>query len=94
MCGQAYEYYTMYKRALGQKHPEAWRTYDAHKQAAAVVNGFFGETRVPTNSGIVPDTKTAAQVQAERREAEAQAMANSPPTPPPAPPCDGCATPQ
>jgi hypothetical protein len=94
LCGQALELYSMYKRAVAQGHPEAWRTYDAHRQASAQLTGFDNDTRAAPGEGIVPDTKTAAQVEAERREAEARAMADAPPPPPKAPPCRGCVTPQ
>lgn len=94
LCGQAYEYHSMYKRALSQGHPEAWRTYDAHKKSAAVVNNFYGETAVAPSEGIRPDTKTAQQVVAEQREAAASAAANAPMRPPAAPSCSGCVTPQ
>lgn len=42
MCGQAFEYYTMYKRALAQGYSvaDADRTYQAHAAAARVANGF------------------------------------------------------
>lgn len=94
LCGQALELYSMYKRAVAQGHPEAWRTYDAHRQASAQLTGFDHETRAAPGEGIVPDTKTAAQVEAERREVEARAMADAPPPLPKAPPCNGCVTPQ
>ncbi|MEO7603203.1 MAG: hypothetical protein ABIS39_08115 [Sphingomicrobium sp.] len=94
MCGQALEYYAMYKRAVAQGHPEAWRTYDAHRQASAQLTSFDRDTRAAPAEGIVPDTKSATQVEAERREAAARAMADAPPPPPKAPPCDGCVTPQ
>ena len=94
LCGQALELYSMYKRAVAQGHPEAWRTYDAHRQASAQLTGFDRDTRAAPGEGIVPDTKTAAQVEAERREAEARAMADAPPPLPKAPPCNGCVTPQ
>lgn len=94
LCGQAYEYYAMYKRALAQQHPEAWKTYDAHRQSAAVVNNFWSEARARPGEGIVPDTKTAAQIADEEREAAARAAAAAPQRPPPAPECDGCVTPQ
>ena len=94
LCGQALELYSMYKRAVGQGHPEAWRTYDAHRQASMQLTGFDRETRAAPGEGIVPDTKTAAQVETERREAAAQALADAPPAPPKAPPCHGCVTPQ
>ena len=94
LCGQALEYYSMYKRAVAQGHPEAWRTYDAHRQASMQLTGFDRETRAAPREGITPDTKTATQMEAERREAAAQAMADAPPAPPKAPPCRGCVTPQ
>ena len=94
MCGQALEYYAMYKRAVAQGHPEAWRTYDAHRQASAQLTHFDRDTRAAPGEGILPDTKTASQVEAERREAAAHAMADAPPSPPKAPPCRGCVTPQ
>ena len=94
LCGQALEYYSMYKRAVAQGHPEAWRTYDAHRQASMQLTGFDRERRAAPGEGITPDTKTAAQVEAERREAAAQALADAPPAPPKAPPCHGCVTPQ
>lgn len=92
LCGQAYEYYTMYKRALDQRHPEAWKTYDAHKQSAMVVNNFYGEARALPNEGLREDTRTAADNAAAAREAAASAK--SIPQPPRAPSCDGCVTPQ
>ena len=94
MCGQALEYYSMYKRAVAQGHPEAWRTYDAHRQASAQLTSFDRDTRAAPGEGIQPDTKTAAQAEAERREAMARAIADAPPSPPKAPPCKGCVTPQ
>lgn len=94
LCGQAYEYHSMYRRALSQQHPEAWRTYDAHKKSAAVVNNFYGETAVAPSEGIRQDTKTAQQMVAEQRAAAATAAANAPKRPPAAPPCSGCVTPQ
>ena len=94
MCGQALEYYSMYKRAVSQGHPEAWRTYDAHRKASMVLTSFDGETRAAPGEGIVPDTKTAAQVAVEQKEAAARALADAPPPPPKAPPCNGCVTPQ
>ena len=44
MCGQAFEYYTMYKRAIAQGYSEADanRTYAAHEDSARVANGFLG----------------------------------------------------
>lgn len=92
MCGQAYEYYAMYKRALGQRHPEAWKTYDAHRKSALVANSFYGDTRALPNEGIREDTRTAADDAAAAREAAARAEAI--PEPPRAPSCDGCVTPQ
>ena len=94
LCGQAIELYSMYKRAVAQGHPEAWRTYDAHRQASAQITGFDRGTRAAPGEGITPDTKTAVQMEAERREAAAQALADAPPAPPRAPPCHGCVTPQ
>lgn len=96
LCGQAMEYYSMYKRAMAQKHPEAWRTYDAHKAAAMQLNAFDRDTRAAPGEGIHPDTKTAVQVETERRDAQARADAEaaSIPRPPQAPPCKGCASPQ
>jgi hypothetical protein len=42
LCGQAFEYYTMYKRAISQGYSEADanRTYAAHEQSARVTNSF------------------------------------------------------
>lgn len=94
LCGQAYEYHSMYRRALAQQHPEAWKTYDAHKKSAAVVNNFWSETAAGPNEGIRQDTKTAQQVVAEQRAAAATAVANAPKRPPAAPSCSGCVTPQ
>ena len=94
LCGQALELYSMYKRAVAQGHPEAWRTYDAHRQASMQLTGFDRETRAAPGQGIVQDTKTAAQIETERRGAAAQALADAPPPPPKAPPCNGCVTPQ
>ena len=71
LCGQALEYYSMYKRAVAQGHPEAWRTYDAHRQASVQLTGFDRETRAAPGEGIQPDTKTAAQMEAERQAAQA-----------------------
>jgi hypothetical protein len=47
MCGEALEYYAMYKRALAQGYSEADanRTYDAHAQSAAVANDFYANNR-------------------------------------------------
>jgi hypothetical protein len=47
LCGQAYEYYAMYKRAItqGYGHDDLMRTYNAHKDASAVVNQFYREAR-------------------------------------------------
>lgn len=47
MCGQAFEYYTMYKRALEQGYSaaDAERTYQAHEKSAAVLKQFYEETR-------------------------------------------------
>lgn len=94
LCGQALELYSMYKRAVGQGHPEAWRTYDAHRQASMQLTGYDRQTRAAPGEGIVEDTKTAVQVETERREAAAKALADAPPPPPKAPPCHGCVTPQ
>jgi hypothetical protein len=43
MCGQALEYYAMYKRAIAQGYSEADanRTYAAHEQSAQVANSFL-----------------------------------------------------
>ena len=43
MCGQAFEYYTMYKRAIAQGYSEADanRTYAAHEQSAQVASGYL-----------------------------------------------------
>lgn len=82
LCGQAYEYYSMYKRALDQRHPEAWKTYDAHKQSAMVVNNFYGEARTLSNEGIRPDTRTAADDAAAAARKAAAAAASAPPRPP------------
>lgn len=43
MCGQAFEYYTMYKRAIAQgaSQADANRTYEAHRQAAATASGYL-----------------------------------------------------
>lgn len=94
MCGQAYEYYTMYKRALAQRHPEASKTYKAHSDSALVVNSFYGEARALPGEGIQEDTRTAADYAAETAARQQAAAAQSPPRPPPAPPCKGCVTPQ
>jgi hypothetical protein len=47
MCGQAFEYYTMYKRAIAQGYAEADanRTYDAHEKSALVANDFYANNR-------------------------------------------------
>lgn len=47
MCGQAFEYYTMYKRAIRQGYSEAdaERTYQAHVQAAANAKSFYDNNR-------------------------------------------------
>lgn len=44
MCGQAFEYYTMYKRAIAQGYAEADanRTYAAHEGAVANLQSFIG----------------------------------------------------
>ena len=94
LCGQAFEYYTMYKRAVDQQHPEAWRTYEAHQKVAAVLNNFLGETRAGPGEGIVPDTRTAAETAQQDRERRAAAEASALPPPPRAPDCEGCASPQ
>jgi hypothetical protein len=46
MCGQAFEYYTMYKRAIAQGYAEvdANRTYAAHQQSAQVANQYYAST--------------------------------------------------
>lgn len=43
MCGQAFEYYTMYKRAIAQGYSEedCNRTYAAHEQSARVAINFL-----------------------------------------------------
>ncbi len=43
MCGQAFEYYTMYKRAIAQGYSEsdANRTYAAHEDSARVASGYL-----------------------------------------------------
>lgn len=43
MCGQAFDYYAMYKRAIAQGYSEADanRTYAAHEQSARVAQGFL-----------------------------------------------------
>ena len=43
MCGQAFEYYTMYKRAIAQGYSEADanRTYAAHQQSAEVAASYL-----------------------------------------------------
>lgn len=94
MCGQAYEFYSMYKRALAQRHPEAWKTYDAHRKASAMLGNFRIETSSAPGEGIHPDTKTAQQMVAEQQRAAATAAVNAPKRPPQAPPCRGCVTPQ
>lgn len=47
MCAQAYEYYTMYKRAIAQGYSEADanRTYDAHQKAAQNAMSFYANNR-------------------------------------------------
>jgi len=47
MCGQAFEYYTMYKRAIRQgfSQADAERTYQAHVQAATNAKAFFDNNR-------------------------------------------------
>ena len=48
LCGAAFEYYTMYKRAIEQGYSEADanRTYDAHQQAALVAISHYEDTMV------------------------------------------------
>ncbi len=43
MCGQAFEYYTMYKRAISQGYSQAdaERTYSAHRDSAAVASSYL-----------------------------------------------------
>lgn len=43
MCGQAFEYYAMYKRAIAQgaSQADAERTYKAHRQAAQTASGYL-----------------------------------------------------
>jgi hypothetical protein len=43
MCGQAFEYYTMYKRAIAQGYSQAdaERTYSAHRDSAAVASSYL-----------------------------------------------------
>jgi len=96
LCGQAMEYYSMYKRAMAQKHPEAWRTYDAHKQASMQLGAFDRDTRAAPGEGIQPDTRSASQIAAEQQaeQARAEASYSSVPRPPQAPPCKGCVSPQ
>lgn len=47
MCGQAYEYYVMYKRAIAQGYSEADanRTYAAHAQSARVAISHYTSSR-------------------------------------------------
>jgi hypothetical protein len=47
MCGQAFEYYSMYLRAIEQGYSEADanRTYDAHQQAALNAISFYENNR-------------------------------------------------
>ena len=47
MCGQAFEYYSMYLRAIEQGYSEADanRTYDAHQQAALNAISFYQNNR-------------------------------------------------
>lgn len=47
MCAQAYEYYTMYKRAIAQGYSEADanRTFAAHQQAAQNAISFYANNR-------------------------------------------------
>lgn len=94
LCGHALELYSMYKRAVGQGHPEAWRTYDAHRKASAQLTGYDQVTRAKPSEGLVPDTKTAAQAAVDHPQAAQRAMAEAPPPLPKAPPCNGCVTPQ
>jgi hypothetical protein len=46
MCGQAFEYYVMYKRAIAQGYSEseANRTYEAHRKSAAVAAQFLRDS--------------------------------------------------
>jgi hypothetical protein len=43
LCGQAFEYYTMYKRAIAQGYSQAdaERTYSAHRDSAAVASSYL-----------------------------------------------------
>ena len=43
MCGQAFEYYTMYKRAIAQgySYEDSQRTYKAHRESAAVATSYL-----------------------------------------------------
>lgn len=47
MCAQAYEYYSMYKRAIAQGYSEADsnRTFDAHAKSAQVAISFYAGAR-------------------------------------------------
>jgi hypothetical protein len=47
MCAQAFEYYTMYKRAIAQGYSEADanRTYAAHQQAAQNATAFYANSK-------------------------------------------------
>ena len=47
MCGQAFEYYSMYLRAIehGYSEADANRTYDAHQQAALNAISFYQNNR-------------------------------------------------
>lgn len=47
MCGQVFEYYTMYKRAIRQGYSEAdaERTYQAHVGAAMNAKAFYDNNR-------------------------------------------------
>lgn len=46
MCGQAFEYYIMYRRAIAQGYAEADanRTHAAHQQSALVANQYYAST--------------------------------------------------
>lgn len=54
LCGQAMEFYSMYKRAMAQQHPEAWRTYDAHKAASMQLGAFDRDTRAGPSEAFNP----------------------------------------
>jgi hypothetical protein len=47
LCGQAFEYYSMYLRAISQGYSEAdsLRTYDAHQKAAQQAKYFYDNNR-------------------------------------------------